>query len=463
MAPRLRIALCVAAVSAFAATTSQAATSTNWGAFLAGPQHSSRSTDPTVTPATVAGLTQAWSWKPPVISGRPPSQLFSTPDVVDGTVYEAGHNGVFYALSLATGKVLWANDLKAYQPKLTCGAQGFIASPAAATDPTTGQLTIYDAGGDGYLYALDAATGAVRWKVATMLPSATKNDYMNWSSPTIANGSIYLGIASSCDNPLVPGKLMKFSQATGALQATYNAMAGTPAGTPGATIWSTAAANSTDVWVTTGNAKSSKSPQGDSDSIVDLNASTLAKKAIWTLPNAQQVSDGDFGASPVVFTAKIGGVSTKLVGACNKNGQFYAVNAKTMKLVWQFKVDTVRGACMAGAIWDGSHLFVAGNPTKIGSTSYPGSIRELNPATGAPIWQTGLAAGVVGTPTESGGGVIAVATWDPTNPNALYFLDPATGAVLRTIPQTVKEFAQPVFADGYLVTATLNGGLIAYH
>jgi outer membrane protein assembly factor BamB len=287
---------------------------------------------------------------------------------------------------------------------------------------------------------------------------------MAWSSPTVANGSIYLGIASDCDSPLVPGEEMKFSQATGALQHTYNAMAGTPAGTPGATIWSTSAVNATNVWVTTGNALDSTSPQGDSDSIVNLSAGTLRKKAIWTLPNAEQVSDGDFGASPVVFKARIGGVATKLVGACNKNGRFYAVNAKTMQEVWQFNVDTARGACVAGAIWDGHHLFVAGNATKINGTSYPGSIRELNPATGAAVWETGLGASVTGTPSESGGGVIAVATWDSANPNALYLIDPSSGAILRTIARSgTKQFAQPVFADGYLVSATLDGGLIAYH
>ncbi len=464
MAPWRRIALSVVGLVAATAVSSQAATGSNWAAFLASPLHSSVSADPTVTPAKVAALSKTWTWKPPAISGRPAATLYSTPDVVSGTVYEGTDTGVFYAISLSTGKVKWTDDLKAYQLKRTCEGFGFVASPTAATDPQTGKLTIYDPGGDGYLYALDAATGAVDWKVATKLPSATKNDYMNWSSPTVANGSIYLGIASDCDVPLVPGEEMKFAQSTGALQHVYQGMAGTPAGTPGATIWSTSAANATDVWVTTGNALDSKAPQGDSDSIVDLNASTLAKKAIWTLPPSQQVGDGDFGASPVLFSATIGGVKTRLVGACNKNGSFYALNATTMKEVWQFKVDTSRGACVAGSIWDGAHLIVAGNPTKIGSTSYPGSIRSLNPATGAPIWQTGLGAGVTGTPTENAAGVVAVATWDSAHPNALYLINASTGAKLRTISEgSTREFAQPVFADGYLVTATLTGGLVAYH
>jgi outer membrane protein assembly factor BamB len=460
---RLKFALMVTAVLVLTASVGIAsgASSADWTMFLHDGSHSSLSGDATVTPANVAALKQAWKWTPPVISGRPAHTLYSTPDVVNGVVYEGADTGVFYAVSLATGKVVWTDDLKAYQPHKTCEGFGIVASPAAANDPTTGKLTIYENGNNGYLYALDAATGTVVWKSVTKLPSSTKNDYMAWSSPTVANGSVYVGLASDCDNPLVPGAEMKFSQATGALQKTYKAMAGAPAGTAGATIWSTAAATSTDVYVTTGNAVSSSSPQGDSDSIVDLNATTMAKKAIWTLPNAQQVSDGDFGASPTLFTATIGGVATPMVGACNKNGQYYALNATTMNLVWQYKVDTKRGPCMAAAIWDGSHLFIAGNPTKIGGTSYRGSIRELNPATGAAVWQTGLTNGITGSPSESGGGVIAVASWD-TN-NAVYLINASTGAIIRTITQSSKEFAQPVFADGYLLTPTLNGGLVAYH
>ena len=436
MAPRSRLVLCLTVLAALTVTGSAAAGPTaDWTSFLSNPLHSSVSADATVTPATVAGLSQAWSWTPPIIAGSPARTLYSTPDVVNGTVYEGSTNGAFYALSLSTGNVLWTDNLGAYQTKKECEGFGFVASPAAANDPTTGKLTIYDAGGDGYLYALDAATGTVNWKVKTKIPSKTQNNYMNWSSPTIANGSIYLGIASDCDDPLIQGGLMKFSQSTGNLQHTYHTLAGTPAGTVGGSIWSTAAATSTDVWVGVANALSLSAPRGDSESIVDLNAKTLKKKAIWQVPTADLVPDGGFGASVVPFTATIGGVATPMIGDCNKNGKFYAIDTQTMTEVWQINVDVGRGPCTAGAIWDGTNLIVSGQQTKIHGVKVPGSIRSLNPATGATRWQTALGAAVLGTPSESGGGVIAVATWDSANPNALYFVDPATGTVLRTIPE----------------------------
>ena len=94
-----------------------AQTGADWTAYLANVAHSSVSSDSTVTPSRVGALAQAWSWKPPSYAApRPPNTLYATPAVVNGVVYVAAHTGVFYALSLATGKVLWQHDLSAYQP-----------------------------------------------------------------------------------------------------------------------------------------------------------------------------------------------------------------------------------------------------------------------------------------------------------------------------------------------------------
>jgi outer membrane protein assembly factor BamB len=83
------------------------------------------------------------------------------------------------------------------------------------------------AGGDGYLYALDAATGAVDWKSVIAIPSTTVNDYYDWSSPTVVNGNIYVGVASNCDSPLVAAGLKEYSQATGALENSTTPIQGT--------------------------------------------------------------------------------------------------------------------------------------------------------------------------------------------------------------------------------------------
>lgn len=54
-----------------------------------------------------------------------------------------------------------------------------------------------------------------RWRSAIAIPSTKVNDYLQWSSPTVAHGRIYVGISSNCDTPLVRGGVAEFDQATG--------------------------------------------------------------------------------------------------------------------------------------------------------------------------------------------------------------------------------------------------------
>jgi hypothetical protein len=124
------------------------------------------------------------------------------------------------------------------------------------------------------------------------------------------------------------------------------------------------------------------------------------------------------------------------------------------------------GDCLAAAIWDGRRLFVGSDATTIAGTTYFGSIRRVDPGTGAFLWETGLNGTVAGSPSEDGSGVLAVPTWDYTDPgatNAVFLVNAATGAVLATI-DTADDgvFAQPVFADSYLLVATQDDGLSAY-
>jgi polyvinyl alcohol dehydrogenase (cytochrome) len=448
-----------------------AAAASNWPGYLFGSLHHSYAADATqITPANAATLVRAWRFvpDPPTRTGQPGSTLYASPTVYNGRIYIGANTGDFYALSLSTGQVLWKRFL-GFVPNLTCGARGFTSTATVAPDPVTGALTVYVAAADGYLYALRASDGSVVWRSVIAIPSTTVNDYYNWSSPAVANRRIYIGVSSQCDNPLVRAGVKAFSQATGSPLATYYSV---PEGRVGGSVWSSPAATHSAttanyVFATTGNGQS----PSDSESIVRLDAKTLARQEAWKVPTAEHVPDGDFGASPTVFSAVLGSARTQMVGACNKNGIYYAFRLKNLSAgpVWRFRigVGTKKGqlACLASAIWNGSNLFVAGPATTIGGTAAKGSVRKLNPATGAALWQRPLSGAVLGSPSLNGAGVLAVATYDVSLDvtNAAYLLRASNGVVLKRLDTGgAREFAQPVFANRFVLLATVSNGLLAY-
>jgi outer membrane protein assembly factor BamB len=233
-------------------------------------------------------------------------------------------------------------------------------------------------------------------------------------------------------------------------------------------VWSSVSVDPADgsVFVTTGNADQNPDP-GDGSSILRLDGQTLAKLDKWQVPVAEQSPDADFGASPTLFGAPGPGGTQALVGACNKNGTFYAFHRSALAAgpVWRFQVGQPAinpPACIAGAAFDGTRLYVGGNATTVGGTTYAGSLQALDPASGVPVWQVGLPANVLGTPTVNGSGVVAASTLDVFNAtNATRLFDADTGAILNTLP-TQHVFAQPVWAEQSLIVATWNQGLESY-
>jgi len=440
----------------------QAAVVANWPGYLFDAGHSSYNPAATaITTANVGSLAKYWRWKPAAASmaGQPSPALYASPTVYAGRVYIGTGSGDFYALDLATKTVVWKRFI-AFVTKTTCGSQGFVSTATVAPDPSRGgQLTVYVAAADGYVYAMNAATGATVWRALVAAPSTTTNNYYNWGSPTVSNGAVYEGISSQCDKPLVRAGVKGFSQASGALLGTYFSV---PAGSRGASVWSSVATNAAgDVFATTGNG-----PTGtDGESVVRLSGTTLARQDGWRVPASEATADADFGASPTLFSATLNGAPVPMVGACNKNGRYYALRQQNLAAgpVWQTQaaVATPAGqsSCLTSAIWDGQRLFLAATSTTIGGTQFPGSIRRLDPATGAVIWATGLGGGVLGSPTLDGSGVIAAGTYTPGGPNSVYLIDSNTGALLRTIGVGANPvYGQPVFADGYLLVPTVGGG-----
>jgi outer membrane protein assembly factor BamB len=463
--------LLAAAGLVLSATSVPAAVDTDWAGYEHGAAHSSATfADTAITPANVAGLHALWSFTAGAATqaGAPGPKFDASPTVANGKVYIGSRTGIVYALNSTTGAVVWKKQLD-FGGNALCGAKGIVGTSTVAADPVSGLLTVYTPGAH-FLYALNAATGAQTWKVA-IGPATTdgENRYFNWSSPTVVGGKIYMGLAANCDNLKVRGGVVQVDQHTGKKTHTYFAV---PKGTIGPSVWSSMAGDGTSVWVTTGNPDLSATQVFDAFSIVRLSATTLVKQEKWTT-STPIADDLDFGSSPTFFTATIGGASTDLIGACNKNGIFYTWRRQSLAAgpVWQRQVGdtggTGTGACITSAAYDGpdSVLFVAGNQTTIGGVPVQGSLQALNPATGAVLWQQPLTCLPDGSPTVNATThVVAVPLYGclGTDQPGVALFNATTGSPLRTITRTGKVFAQPVFANGKLLVADESGVLTAY-
>jgi polyvinyl alcohol dehydrogenase (cytochrome) len=465
----------LALVIAAAVPSPALAATTDWPQYLHGPQHASVSAATSFTPANASSAHQIWHFTPAAVAGKPAPKLDASPTVVGGRVYIGSEAGVFYALNAATGAVAWKRQLDV-QTASTCGADGISATAAVVPDPTRGTLTAYAAGARD-LYALNATTGAVIWKTVIGPPDPPMVDgSYNWASPTVVAGHIYMGLASRCDSPLVQGGVVELDQHTGAVLHTWHSV---PNGSIGGSVWSSVAAtsNGQNVWVSTGNECDptidtcpSGDRIGDSNSVVHLSGS-LARLQAWqaagTLGGGQ---DSDFGSSPTLFGT---GATPPDVGACNKNGNYYALAANPLSApIWTDSLGAVAGAlsmCIASSVWSGQTgaLYAGADGTSIGGTRYGGSVRQINPATGAFIWQRGLPCAVMGTPSLDAAGVLAVGTYTGCAPTVskpgAYLLNAATGGILATLPvNNARVFSQPVFAGTTLYVATETSGLYAF-
>ena len=295
------------------AGTAGGATFVSWPQYLYSPGHSSDNTAATtVTTANAASLTRAWRFSSAT------GGFLSSPVVYNGVIYIGAKNGYFYALNEATGAVIWQRFIGVV-PRLTCGRQGFTSTATVAPDPATGNPTIYVYGATGYLYAMNAADGTDVWPPAAVaIPSTTVNDYYAWSSPLVLNGNIYVGHQLAVRRaagarvawPSTARPAGRWRTRSGPHRRTRSAPASGPARPPTASRSTSPPATATRT--------------ADGFSVVQLSPS-LAQEGIWTVPQGQLVEDSDFGGSPGLWTAFLGGVKTPMVGACNKNGTFYAL------------------------------------------------------------------------------------------------------------------------------------------
>jgi quinohemoprotein ethanol dehydrogenase len=114
----------------------------------------------------------------------------ATPVVIDGVMYTSGNLGRVYALNAATGQELWT-----FAPEVDMQVNRSACCDQANRGVQVHDGKVFVASLDGYLYALDAKTGAVVWKTDTI--TDRKRGYTITGAPEIAGDLIIIGNAGA--------------------------------------------------------------------------------------------------------------------------------------------------------------------------------------------------------------------------------------------------------------------------
>lgn len=369
--------------------------------------------------------------------------VYGQPIVVRGRIIAATENDTVYALDPTSGAVLWRRHLgtPVRLSTLPCGnidPLGITSTPAY--DPATGSVFVSAelSGPKHTLFALDPATGRVRWSRSLDLPGYSPRTLQQRSALAIGNGYVYVGfggLAGDCGQ--YTGKVVGVRTNGVGPRIAYRV----PVRREGA-IWSPGGPvidSHGNVYVSVGNGSSTTVYDG-SDSVLELSAILKLKSRFapsrWRTDNAR---DADLGSlSPVlvpggwVFIAGKSGIGYVL-----RQGALGGIGGQVaMRTVCQ----AFGGAAQVGAV-----LFIpCTNGIRRVTIGADGSI-SLG-------WRTG--SGANGPPVVGNGTVWSLALQS----GQLYALSTSTGAVRAHIAVgAVPHFASPTLWNGLVLVGTRHG------
>ncbi|HYU59048.1 MAG TPA: PQQ-binding-like beta-propeller repeat protein [Actinomycetota bacterium] len=232
------------------------------------------------------------------------SPVLATDVMVEGSprdlLYVGDEHGNFLAIDANTGEVIWNRNLGSvnagcpYPPDRIFGV-----TAAAAIDRATG--LIYEAGGDGKMYAMDLATGAVQPGWPLTITTDPVHEHV-WSAVTLFQGRVYVEIASYCDIGQYLGRVVSFSAAQ-ARRGPIFWVTG-QGGPRGGGIWGWGGASldpsNGNLYVATGNAFANPESYAYAEHVVRLGPALRVKDSNYPGINGFDV---DFGSTPVLYQA----------------------------------------------------------------------------------------------------------------------------------------------------------------
>ncbi len=424
----LLLAACGPSVGSYKEQRTPKLVSNDWTGYLRGGDHSGiNKNEANINPNTAPQLKLHWV-------APADNRIFSQPVVSNGLIYWGSGDGLEHATDLS-GKQVWTARLGTSTATVTSIKIGGKLTPV-----------VFVGGGDAHFYALNALTGTVIWRTSLGNSSA----FFLWASPVVFKGSVYEGVSSLADCPLVQGKFVQMDAATGAIIHTFNTV---PQGCLGGSVWGSATldADNDAIYFATGNGGQCSKPEPYAVALVKLDASDLTYIDSWQVPPSNQIPDSDFGSTPTLFKATIGGVTKQLVGVANKNTKYYAFDRDVIGHgpVWSVSIACYcasGGNTVAPSAWDGTNLYIASPGTNIGKNTCNGGLRAVNPANGAFIWEHCLGGGPVYGAVTLAPGIALVS-------QGHYFLVVSTadgGTLFRYFNETEQFFGPASISNGVI-------------
>lgn len=180
LVPALLLAACSVATGQGAGSTGD-----DWPTPKGAADSAHFSTLTDISPANVSQLGLAWSYD----LGTSRVQE-ATPVVIDGVMYTSGNLGRTYALDAATGAELWT-----FEPEVDMQSNRAACCDQANRGVAVAEGKVFVGALDGWLYALDAKSGKVVWKVDTVTDHS--RGYTITGAPEVAGNLVLIGNAGA--------------------------------------------------------------------------------------------------------------------------------------------------------------------------------------------------------------------------------------------------------------------------
>jgi outer membrane protein assembly factor BamB len=459
-----------------------------------------------ITSANVSKLGVAWTVPLTVPTTHTDGAYAATPVIVKGVVFVQDLESNVYAISLATGRVLWTHDYD---------------SPNGGPDGVNVAGGVVYAATAKAAVALNAATGAQLWR-RTLIGNDHEGIAM---APGYNNGTVYVSTVPANVTAVYgaggQGILWALNARTGAPEWSWNEdqnLWGNPGVNSGAGLWYTPSFDAQgNIYLGTGNPApvfGTKSyPLGSSRPGPDLYTDSVVKlspegKLLWYYQlTPHDPYDWDLQNPPVLTTAN----GRPVVIDGGKAGIIIELDARTGKLLWQRPVGghdgheddglltehaspsshdplpahyclepSTYGGVLTQLASNGTTTFAAVNDLALAASpsGFTGSLTSqfhavenavgemvaVSQDTGTVEWDTPLPSSPYGAATVTNDVVFTT-----TFKGHLYALDAATGTILFTTPMSAGSNA-PVAVDsdyviagaGVSLSGTQRNMIIAY-